>query len=285
MLLGGREGATAWAYRRGGSPCVEPTVLACLALRAAAGRDGDRSEVRTAADWLVSLQQRDGSLGVSARLTNPGWGTAYALLLWKALGIQETARRRATAWLLAERGETTPLSADPERVVGHDTTLVGWPWVEHTHSWVEPTAIAVVALRREGLVDHPRVREGVRVIQDRAIVTGGWNCGNKAVYGRPLRPQPGPTGLALLALAPERVRSDAIDRAVTYLSAALPNVRAAESLGWGLLGLRAWGEWPEGADGWLRESFEKVAGRPDAAPRLALLLLAAEEQALELFHG
>ncbi len=287
ILLRHRTPSTGWGYRTGAAPCVEPTVLASLALRTGEHHASDPAgtAVRQAADWLTAIQQTDGSVGVSQRLRTPGWGTPYALLLWKALGGFVAEQRRASTWLLELKGETTPLSADPERVVGHDTTLVGWPWVAETHSWIEPTALAILALRREGMARHARVVEGLRVIRDRAIVTGGWNCGNKAVYGRALRPQPGPTGLALLSLAADRDRTELVDRAISYLRSHLPDVRAAESLGWGLLGLRAWGEWPEEANRWLFESFTQVAGRSDAAPRLALLLLAADAQSLEFFNG
>jgi hypothetical protein len=177
---------------------------------------------------------------------------------------------------------TFPREKGANAVLGHDTTLVGWPWVDGTHSWVEPTALAILALRREGFGDHPRVREGLRLIEDRAVDTGGWNCGNRATFGRVLRPQPGPTGLALLALAHSATRSEVAERGIAYLREALPTVRAAESLGWGVLGLRAWGRPAVDAGRWLAESFERVVRRPDAAPRLALLLLAAGDHSLEL---
>ena len=111
-------------------------------------------------------------------------------------------------WLLDQGGVAIPNLAAPERTVGHDTAIVGWPWVADTHSWLEPTAVAILALRREGKVDHPRVREGLRLIRDRAIPTGGWNYGNNIAFGRDLRPQPAPTGIALLALAGIEGRSD-----------------------------------------------------------------------------
>ena len=39
---------------------------------------------------------------------------------------------------------------------------LGWPWVDGTHSWVEPTALALLVMGREGLSGHSRAREGVR---------------------------------------------------------------------------------------------------------------------------
>jgi hypothetical protein len=165
-------------------------------------------------------------------------------------------------------------------IIGHDPTLIGWPWVEGTHSWLEPTAMAILALRREGLGDHPRVARGVDLILDRAIEGGGWNYGNKAVFGRPLRPQPGPTGIALLALAGRADRSPAVARAIDYLLGALPAVRAGVSLGWGVLGLRAHDAAPPQAATWLAEADQRHQGRSDAVLDLALLLLGAGDEAL-----
>src|SRR4051812_22674787 len=88
-LLHPRGHAAGWGYRTGSAPCVEPTVLACLGLMAS---DRDRraghpaAEVRRSADWLAALQGRDGSLGVSAALSTPGWATSYGVLLWAAVG-------------------------------------------------------------------------------------------------------------------------------------------------------------------------------------------------------
>src|SRR5262249_10379671 len=150
-----------------------------------------------------------------------------------------------------------PTTPENRGVIGHDTSLIGWPWVEGTHSWLEPTALAILALAGEGLGDHPRVRDGVRLILDRAIPSGGWNYGNKAVFGRMLRPQPGPTGMALLALAGRAggQASPAVTRALDYLRGTLPAVRAAVSLGWGVLGLRAAGACPAQAQSWLAEAY------------------------------
>jgi hypothetical protein len=144
--------------------------------------------------------------------------------------------------------------------------------------------MAVLALRRGEQATHARVEEGYRLIRDRAIVTGGWNYGNKAAFGHPLRPQPGPTGLALLALAQRDPRTPTVARAIQYLHETLPTVRASASLGWALLGLRAWASAPDEADRWLGEAYLRAKGRPDATTKLSLLLLAGGTHALELFQ-
>lgn len=274
-----------WGYRIGSPACVEPSALAALALAASSEPAGaEQTAVRASADWLASIQGEDGSLGVSAAQPTPGWTTPYALLLWTATQSHEPARRKAAAWLLRQKGRALPRSADPEHIVGHDTTLIGWPWVADTHSWLEPTALAVLALRASGAADHPRVHEGLKLIFDRAITSGGWNYGNKAAFGAALRPQPAPTGLALLALAGTKAPTEVVSRALAYLGSILPETRAPSSLGWGVLGLRAWGEAPAQVPHWLDAAFRHASGRPDSAARLAMLLLAAGEHALEVLE-
>lgn len=267
----------AWGYRRSGPAAVEATVLAALGLLAT-DRDGESLPLATrAAGRLAGLQRRDGSLGITASLPTPGWATPFASILWQALGSHRDARRRAADWLVGERVDTPPRPAEARPIVGHDTSIPGWPWVEGTHSWVEPTAFALLALAREGLAGHPRAGEGVRVLRDRAIASGGWNYGNATVFGRPLRPQPAPTGLVLLALARSPQDRGIVEPALDYLRGALPTIRASSSLAWGLLGLRAWGADPPGWPDWLAESAAEAIPRDDAAPRLGLILLASSD--------
>jgi hypothetical protein len=281
-LLALRRRSNTWAYRAGGLPSVEPTVLACLGLLAGSGTP---DVVGACCHWLAGMQAPDGSLGLAPGQRTPGWTTPLGLLLWQSEGGHQGEADRAVSWLLRQEGVRISPADDPDHIVGHDTMLAGWPWVAGTHSWLEPTAMAVLALCRAGLGRHPRVEEGDHLIRDRAIATGGWNYGNKAAFGHPLRPQPAPTGLALLALAHRDERTPTVARAIQYLQDALPGLRAASSLGWGLLGLRAWSSAPEEAERWLAEAYLRSTGRSDAAMKLSLLLLAGGEHALALFEG
>ena len=289
-LLGLRGRQRGWGYRKGAALAVEPTCLACLGLLATRGGDDSESAAEAKAavegsgDWLATIQRPDGSLGVAGSTSGPGWPTPLGLLVWRAAGGREDARRRGVEWLLREEGEHATPSSGAAPILGHDMTLVGWPWVDGTHSWLEPTATAVLALRAAGLGAHPRCVEGLRLIRDRAIDAGGWNYGNKAAFGRALRPQPGPSGIALLALASQDPRAGIVDRAIRYLHETLPGIRACASLGWGLLGLRAWDAAPVEADRWLAEAFQHASGRPDAASKLALLLLAGGDHGTRLFE-
>jgi hypothetical protein len=282
QLLGLRRGRGVWGYRARSSPAVEASSLAGLALLAT---EGDRpAEARSAALesalWLASIRRPDGSLGVTVDLPEPGWATPFGLLLWASVGGFEPERAAALDWLLGLRGRSVArIKDDP---IGHDGTIVGWPWVAETHSWVEPSAMALLALAREGQAGHPRAREGVRLLLDRSIPGGGWNLGNPIVFGTPLRPLPGPSGLTLLALARLDGPSKAVDSGIAYLRAALAGTLAPVSLGWGLLGLRAWGSEPPEGPGWLASAYGRAEGRELRAVELALLLLASGRRSLEL---
>ena len=287
-LIDRRSAAAAWGYRLGPTPAAEPTALSGLGLLATSdgvSAEADRTMSGESAGWLATLQRGDGSVPATPDPAMPGWATPHALLLWCGSASFETQRQRARDWLLARKGRPIPTTPENRGVLGHDATLIGWPWVDGTHSWLEPTALAILAVAREGLGHHPRVRQGVSLILDRAIPSGGWNYGNTSVFGRVLRPQPAPTGIALLALAGRADRSPASTNAVDYLRATLPDLRAAVSLGWGVLGLRAQGACPAEAESWLAEAYEQCTGRPDATLGLAVLLLAAGEGALSLLLG
>jgi len=238
-----------FAYHASQRVSAEPTALAAMALRSS-GQDEAAQYALTA---LTRLQKADGHVAPNDKVDQPGWPTPLALLAW-TLGDKDRRHfdepaNRAVAWLLRTAGEPIPPRPD---VFGHDTTIQGWPWVAGTHSWIEPTAYAVLALRAARLADHPRTREGVRLLLDRALPTGGWNYGNTRVFDGILRPFPSTTGVVLTALHGEPADSR-IDAAIQYLQGELPRIRAPFSLGWGLIGLTAWNDRPASSVSWLQE--------------------------------
>jgi hypothetical protein len=131
----------------------------------------------------------------------------------------------------------------PDDPLAHDTFLKGWPWVAGTHSWIEPTALGVVALRATGFGRHDRVREAILMMLDRQLPHGGWNYGNTLVFGQELHPMPESTGAALAGLAGQ-VPQDKVALSLEYLLGTVNRLRTPLSLGWGLLGLKAWGRAP-----------------------------------------
>ena len=264
-----------WSYRLGGPIAAEPAALAALALYG----HGRVSDAWRTCERLATLAAADGSVGVTADQATPSWTTSLALLAWNAAaGNADSAlptswrshAERAAAWLLAASGDAQPRNAD----LGHDTSLRGWPWVLGTHSWVEPTALAVLALKSAGLSEHPRVREAVCLLIDRLLPDGGSNYGNTTVLGQALRPHVAPSGLALAALAGERDASRRIERTIAYLEQTLNRQTTSISLAYGLIGLAAHDRTPPAADAWL-EAASHRGGREAAPFKRALVALAA----------
>lgn len=280
-ILDRLEAPTNWGYSAGGAPASEPVALAALALAA----HGRKIAAERAARWLIDIQSTNGSVGLNAKESSPQWPTSLAILAWHAVfrssaavtadsesvKSAHTPTARAMSWLLRSAGETLDQSAELE----HDSTLKGWSWVQGTHSWLEPTAFAILALKACGLKNHPRTREGIRLIVDRLLPTGGCNYGNTMVLGQMLRPHLLPSGLVLAALAGELDGTGGIERTIKYVAEAVGPETTAASLGWGIIGLAAHGQLPIGYERWLEMAAERTSPRGASQSRLTLLTLAA----------
>jgi hypothetical protein len=250
------------------SQASEPTALAALAL---AGH-GRLDAAKTATQWLRSIQNRDGSVGVTKDQPTPGWPTSLAMLAWAAADPDEAlALERAITWALDARG--IPMTKTPD--VGHNTTLVAWSWCERTHSWIEPTSLFVLALKALGKAEEPRTREGVELLFDRLLPGGGCNYGNTTVLGQVLLPHIQPSGVILLALAGETDAPGKVAKTLSYLRGALSEATATTSLCWGILGLSAFRRFPDDAPAWLAKSAGRQLNGSPSPHKLALLLLAA----------
>lgn len=260
LASGFAEERFGYLYRAGSS--AEAAALGAIALRAH-GRDADAP-----LDWLQSQQKEDGGIPVLPSLDQPRWPTSLALWALATAG-RESAAERAAEYLLAHRG----IPFERSELMGHDTTLIGWSWVDETHSWVEPTGYALVGLREAGRAEHARCRSGVAVLLDRCLPDGGWNYGNTRVMSNMLRPFPATTGVALLGLAGEPM-VQAIARSLDYLRASVGSLKAPVSLGWSLLALAAWGREAPAME--LIEATVRAPGRRPPDPvHDALLAIAA----------
>ncbi|MGB3400819.1 MAG: hypothetical protein WBA34_11695 [Candidatus Deferrimicrobiaceae bacterium] len=248
---------------------ADATAWAAMALTATGTEEGLVGKAR---DRIAGEQQEDGRVSVSPEHPEAFWPTPLAVLAWEGSPAHREAQSRAVKFLLSTTG--SHFVKDPESPVKHDPSIRGWPWIANTHSMVEPTALSLIALQVAGHGENELSREATRMLMDRQLPKGGWNYGNTFVYGHELYPQPENTGLALDALAGSVLRQD-VSRSLGYLESRLTRVRAPLSLGWGLLGLRAWGIRPRKAGHWLLESFElqKKYGPYDTT-LLSLLLMA-----------
>ncbi len=292
-------------YQRKETPMVEPTALAASALLAA---DRGKPAAR-ALDWLLAAQAADGSLGIDAETRQPGWPTGWAVLAWNAAAQKNVApknaapknaapktageniaekniagakpewlaaARRAVAWLLSVSGRPVKNGDDQMRFLGHDTMLQGWPWVVGTHSWVEPTAINVLALRSAGQAAHPRCREAIKLLLDRQLPHGGWNYGNTTLFGNEFRPLVQSTGLALAALADELEIRPKVQRSLDYLHRTISESTTTVSLCYAMLGLAGFGAVPPAADRWLAAAWRRTLKRGGSPYNAALLVLAGK---------
>jgi hypothetical protein len=270
LALGGFAGKVGGGYR------ADATAWAAVALEAV----GQRGEwLKAARSRLAAQQQADGRVSLSPPHPEAFWLTSLAILAWHQAPDYREAQARACHFLLTHTGRHW--RRPPDAPYGHDTSLKGWPWIADTHSWVEPTALAVLALRITGRGEHARVKEAIRLLLDRQLPGGGWNYGNTSTFGRELLPFPESTGLALNALR-GMAPPPQIQKSLDYLQSRLQEVRTPLALGWGLMGLASWGREPAGAGDWIGECLErqKRYGPYDTAAFSLLLVASRAPQGL-----
>jgi hypothetical protein len=223
-----------FAQRSGNRFRSDATVWGILALTAS---NMNLDAAFDAAGWLASIQIEDGRVSVLESLRTACWPTALSVLAWKKVGGYFTQREKAIKYLLGSSGIHFPKEFNSP--IGHDTSIRGWPWIENTHSWVEPTAISILALKANGNERHDRVLEAVRMILDRQLLSAGWNYGNTTVFNRELLPMPENTGQALCSLS-GYVQAPEVQKSIDYLKKQLPGLHTPLSLCWCLFGLWAW---------------------------------------------
>lgn len=231
-----------WGYRVGEAPAAEPAALAALVQLG----HGRTEAAAKPLEMLLELQANGGEVGIYQGAADPHWGTAHAVIAWStalnAVAVAPSLRDRLKAAVL--RGCEFILSVAGKRIartdsISHDTTLVGWPWVEGTHSWLEPTAACYLALRSASMEQHPRGVEAVRLMVDRLLPGGGCNYGNTFVLGQPLRPHIQPTGIVMTALAGTGADDSRVAKSLAWLDSELDARTPTASLAYGLLGLAA----------------------------------------------
>ena len=247
--------AGGWGYASGKASRLEPTCWALLAL----GGVDDPSTARVIAphvEFVARTQRTSGWLVEDERLPVNIAFNALTSVVWlhRPAFATEEMRRKLILSLIRSKGAR---GAQAQHVVGLNSTLQGWSWVEATFSWVEPTCWGLLALkkaRRTGLAfagDAARIDEAERLLIDRCCRAGGWNYGNPDVMGKDLLPYVAVTALALIALQARREDS-AVARSVDWLEAHWRDEPSAMATGLALMSLQVHGR-PTGAlENWLR---------------------------------
>ena len=228
-----------FAANVGGKYRPDATAWAILALSAAGTKEDFLQSSRA---HLVTSQLSDGRVSLLPEHPDAYWPTPLAVLAWQGSNSHLEQQSRAVEFLINNTGKHWPRKAGAP--VAHDPNIQGWPWIANTHSWVEPTALSLIALKVTGYGGHERAREAKHLLMDRQLNQGGWNYGNTIVFGQELRPMPENTGMALNALA-GRVTEESVKLSLGYLEFQTQSLRTPLSLGWSLMGLGAWGKRPE----------------------------------------
>ena len=173
FLRANRNSDGGWGYLPGNASAPEPTCYAALAT-------GGGPE---AVAWI-------------SRNAGAQWTKSLALLTLHQLRSAEDVQQRLKDDLLAVKVKQLR-SGD---MIELDGSLRGWAWVDDTFSWVEPTSYALLALKKAGTRQTPRVQEAERLLLNRACADGGWNYGNRKVRGLELGSMIPATALAAMAL-------------------------------------------------------------------------------------
>lgn len=217
-------------YLPGLKSAAEPTIHAVLA-GLAGGATSD--ELADSVSWLSRVCNQDGSVGCSSDVSDQGlWLTApYAIAMAKAGDMRSASA--GVDFLLS----FVSITASNMKENDLDGSLVGWPWGKGTFSWVEPTAWSLLALEANGKEAHLRAEEGRKLLIDRQIPSGGWNYGNKSVYGQELIPFTDTTALALLALF-DHVSESSIEASLKFLETASVAEESPYALALAALALR-----------------------------------------------
>ena len=253
----------------GGPEEPDSTAWAILALQA---HGTDEQAVSAARDRLTQHQWGDGRVAMAHMAPWVWWPTSLAVLAWAKDPEYDAAARKAAHFLLATTGLHFP--RQPNAPMSHDTSIRGWSWVAHSHSWVEPTSLAILALKATGNGKHKRVEEAVAMLADRQLPSGGWNYGNTYVFGKELRPMSESTGLALNALAGYLDKGQ-VQTSIEYLKRTASDVRTPLALSWAILGLGAWAERPSDSGQWLVECISRQSRYgPFRTPLLSQIVVA-----------
>jgi hypothetical protein len=220
FLIQSQIPGSGWGYRSDSPQAFpEPTCYSFLAL-------ADTSFFITEPlEWLTNLVNAAGQLYLPND-DSPNWGTSHLVIALSRLGLFPDVRQASIDWLLEWKSQYIESS----EVVTLDGSLIGWPWISDTFSWVQPTSYAIFALKLVGLREHARVKEAEALLFDRMCPGGGWNFGNPIILNRPIDPSLSETAIALFALQDVPEAADEIDVGLTILEENLARYPSTLSL-------------------------------------------------------
>jgi hypothetical protein len=243
FLQAGRNADGGWGYYPGKNSRLEPT---CWALLALPDLDPTVLTAWPVADGLLQ-ERRSGDINFAFH--------ALAIVALTARGLEHASGNATlTAKLEGARG----IKLDESKINRQNNQLQGWSWIAGTFSWVEPTAWALLALKRAAAaghrIDSARLTEAQALLVDRCCEHGGWNYGNANMLGKQLRPYIPTTAIGLLALQKcEHPVTEVVSRSLQYLERAATSEPSAGALSLSALALSAYSRPAEGVRTLLRD--------------------------------
>lgn len=228
-----------WSFAASQQASVEATCLAAFALA-----DETLPNAGASTQFLLKSQFPGGCWPAFEGDSEGSWTTALSLCYLNGMTDFASAREKAFHWLVEERGREAHWFwrwkfKTADRNVRFDPDKYGWPWISGSASWVIPTAFGVIALKQFTVCNRSepsekRIRLGIEMLLDRACAGGGWNSGNRIVYGVPLPAHIEATAIALLALQDEE-RTPVIHASLAWLKQRSASIESVESLAWCIL--------------------------------------------------
>ncbi len=241
-LISAQHELGGWGYHKGDKPVVEPTAVALLAIR---DEPGAEKSFQRGISWLLGSQNKDGGWGINGDDLESGWHTAWALIALKYSNQIGASITKAIEWLsYVGTYEITREEFQTSEVQGRDYPVaLTWPWLPDQGCWIEPTALAVLAL--EGLshseLASKRIGAALDYFLENRTPNGGWGNGNASPLDTIVLTRTYPTVLVLMALAriaPKEIQTRDLDALRQDLQRD-PSILSQSS---GLLALRILGE-------------------------------------------
>src|SRR4051812_44511574 len=139
-----------WGYFPGKQSWLEPTAYALIALHK---DDASRENFERGWKLMRAWQLPGGSWKPCAAVQEPHWTTSLCVTLHALRGVYDEPFQRGLQWLLDTSGTENDLKFRivhflRPSVVELDPSFKAWPWLPGTSSWIEPTAHALVALKK-----------------------------------------------------------------------------------------------------------------------------------------
>lgn len=236
-----------FGYKPGDLSVSEPTAFCAMALHSA----GCEPQALRGLGFLKECLQGQGAVGLDRQDKEGNWMAYAALLAFQAFHAAQEVRRMTT-WILGFSDASSRLPPASLAAIKadyrFDASIPGWPWTPGTSGWVEPTAMFLIALLRAGIArSHPRIRQGVALLIDRKIPSGGWNFGNPYSGALVLEPTLLSTILALTALSASGIGENepAVRDGLRFVRNAPIGPASTVSLCWGCLAMK---HFPSGRD-------------------------------------